>query len=127
MLAAWLSIILSPSLLIAEPIDLERHEVYFLKSLSLEVSIEQVKSWLSHLKGFDASIPHHIGKGAKKIVIHHDADGDDDGTYEKFEININEAEAGDKSVTNTTENDSITGGKDLQGDLETNLIRNQNR
>ena len=86
-----------------------------------------MKSWLSHLKGFDASIPHHIGKGAKKIVIHHDADGDDDGTYEKFEININEPEGADKSVTNTTENDSITGGKHLQGDLETNLIRNQNR
>ena len=56
-------------------------------------------------------------------MIHHDADGDDDGTYEKFEININEPEGADKSVTNTT----ITGGKDLQGDLETNLIRNQNR
>ena len=68
-----------------------------------------MKSWLSHLKGLDSSIPHHLGKGAKKIVIHHDADGDDDGTYEKFEININDPEGSEK--TNTTE----TGGKYLQG------------
>ena len=113
MLAAWLSIILSPSLLIAEPIDLERHEVYFLKSLSLQLSIEQVKSWLSHLKGFDASIPQHIGKGAKKIVIHHDADGDDDGTYEKFEINVNEPEGREELETNESENDSITGVENI--------------
>ena len=73
-----------------------------------------MKSWLSHLKGLDSSIPHHLGKGAKIIVIHHDADGDDDGTYEKFEININDPEDGSEK-TNTTENDSITGGKYLQG------------
>ena len=40
---------------------------------------------------------------AKKIVIHHDADGDDDGTYEKFEINVNDPEG--------AENDSIKGAK----------------
>ena len=42
-------------------------------------------------------------------MIHHDADGDNDGTYEKFEININDPEGSEK--TNTTE----TGGKYLQG------------
>ena len=46
-------------------------------------------------------------------MIHHDADGDDDGTYEKFEININDPEGSEK--TNRTENDSITGGKYFQG------------
>ena len=71
-----------------------------------EFSFHKVSSWL---KGLDSSIPHHIGKGAKKIVIHHDADGDDDGTYEKFEININDPE--DKLETNTTENNLITGDK----------------
>ena len=50
-----------------------------------------------------------MGKGVKKIVIYHDADGDDDGTYEKFEINVNEPEGGDKLETNESEIDSITG------------------
>ena len=54
----------------------------------------------------DTSIPHHVGNGAKKIVILHDADGDDDGTYEKFEIEVTSE---DKSETNKSENDSITG------------------
>ena len=57
----------------------------------------------------DTSIPHYVGNGAKKIVILHDADGDDDGTYEKFEINVNEPEGGDKLETNESEIDSITG------------------
>ena len=70
-----------------------------------------MKSWLSHLKGLDASIPHHVGKGAKKIVIHHDADGDDDGTYEKFEININDPEGAEKLKTNARESGLITGAK----------------
>ena len=39
-------------------------------------------------------------------MIHHDADGDDDGTYEKFEININDPEGPEKLQT---ENDLITG------------------
>ena len=78
-----------------------------------------MKSWLSHLKGLNSSIPHHIGKGAKKIVIHYDADGDDDGTYEKFEININDPEGSEK--TNTTENDSITGGNIFR-DLESEAL-----
>ena len=78
-----------------------------------------MKSWLSHLKGLNSSIPHHIGKEAKKIVIHYDADGDDDGTYEKFEININDPEGSEK--TNTTENDSITGGNIFR-DLESEAL-----
>ena len=72
-----------------------------------------MKSWLSQLNGIDKSIPHHVGKGAKKIDIHYDADGDDDGTYEKFEINVNEPEGGDKSETNESENDSITGVENI--------------
>ena len=47
-----------------------------------------------------------MGNGAKKIVILHEANGDDDGTYEKFEIDVT---GGDKSETNKSENDSITG------------------
>ena len=47
-----------------------------------------MRSWFSQLKGFDSKIPQHVGKGAKKIVIHHD--GDEDGSVEKFEININD-------------------------------------
>ena len=47
-----------------------------------------MRSWFSQLKGLDSKIPHHVGKGAKKIVIHHD--GDEDGSVEKFEININD-------------------------------------
>ena len=70
-----------------------------------------MKSWLSQLKRVDTNIPHHVGKGVKKIVIHHDADGDDDGTYEKFEINVNEPE--DKLETNESENDSITGVENI--------------
>ena len=72
-----------------------------------------MKSWLSQLKRIDTNIPHHVGKGVKKIVIHHDGDGDDDGTYEKFEINVNEPEGGDKSETNESENDSITGAQNI--------------
>ena len=52
-------------------------------------------------------------------MIHHDADGDDDGTYEKFEININDPEGSEK--TNTTENDSITGGNIFR-DLESEAL-----
>ena len=67
-----------------------------------------MKPWLSQLKGIDdTSIPHLVGKKAKKIVIHHDADGDDDGTYEKFEINVNDPEGAENTIT--TENDSIKG------------------
>ena len=43
----------------------------------------------------------------------HEADGDDDGTYEKFEINVSEPEGGDKSETNESENDSITGVENI--------------
>ena len=68
-----------------------------------------MKHWLSQLKGIDdTSIPHLVGKKAKKIVIHHDADGDDDGTYEKFEINVNDPEGAENT---NTENDSIKGAK----------------
>ena len=41
-------------------------------------------------------------------MIHHDADGDDDGTYEKFEINVNDPEGAENT---NTENDSIKGAK----------------
>ena len=68
-----------------------------------------MKSWLSLLKGINASIPHHVGKGVKKIVIHHDADGDDDGMYKKFEVNVNDPEGRDKSERNKSGNGSITG------------------
>ena len=68
-----------------------------------------MKSWLSQLNGIDKSIPHHVGNGAKKIVILHGADGDDDGTYEKFEINVNDPEGAENTIT--TENDSIKGAK----------------
>ena len=54
-----------------------------------------------------------MGKGVKKIVIHHDADGDDDGTYEKFEINVNEPEGRDELETNESENNSITGVQNI--------------
>ena len=52
------------------------------------IFFQKVRSWFSQLKGFDSKIPQHVGKGAKKIVIHHD--GDEDGSVEKFEININD-------------------------------------
>ena len=77
-----------------------------------------MKHWLSQLKGIDdTSIPHLVGKKAKKIVIHHDADGDDDGTYEKFEINVNggdvDVKGGDKSETKKSGNDSATGVENI--------------
>ena len=51
-----------------------------------ELSFQKTSGWLDHLKGLESQVPQHISKGAKKIVIHHDAD--DDGAYEKFEINL---------------------------------------
>ena len=53
-------------------------------------------------------------KGAKKIVIYQDADGDDDG---KFEINVSggdvNVKGGNKSETKKSENDSITGVQNI--------------
>jgi hypothetical protein len=52
--------------------------------LALPLDLDRSQSWLHEL---DLNNIDH--KNIKKIVIPHDADGDQDGTYEEFEININ--------------------------------------
>ena len=60
-------------------------------SSALNVKREQLTNLLETLKGFqDGRVPQH---GIKKITITRDADGDDDGTYEKYDINIQEPQS----------------------------------
>ena len=57
-------------------------------SSALNVKRDQLTNLLESLKGLqNRRVPQH---GIKKITITHDADGDDDGTYEKYDINIQE-------------------------------------
>ena len=60
-------------------------------SSPLTVKREQLTSLLEHLRGLgNTELPHN---NLRKVTITHDADGDDDGTYEKFDINILEPES----------------------------------